>query len=237
MSWKKRSCFIAELEYWNDGILKSWKIEILECWKKFHALLKLFIVPIFHRSNIPLFQLSIIPVFLLLLVSCDSELTAPTREIAKNDLYIERAKDVEILYSDSAVVRLSIQAPTLLNHIMSGKEKKEFPDGIKVNFFNGSGQTTSTMIAKSAIQNERDDKIFIRKDVVVTSESNKTLETDELIWDERAKKLYTDKWVKISTPDEVIYGYGFESNQEFTYWKISKVNGRFNVGSDFKQEF
>ena len=110
-------------------------------------------------------------------------------------------------------------------------------DGIKVDFFNESGQTTSTLTAKSAIQNERDDKIFIREDVVVKSKSNETLETDELIWDERAKKLYTDKWVKVSTPDEVIYGYGFTSNQEFSYWEIRKVRGRFNVGSDLREEF
>ena len=192
---------------------------------------------IYNCSFVRLFKYSIVFIFFLLLVGCDSELTAPNREISKSDLYIERATDIEMLYSDSAVVRLSIQAPTLLNHIMSGQEKKEFPDGIKVDFFNESGQTTSTLTAKSAIQNERDDKIFIREDVVVKSKSNETLETDELIWDERAKKLYTDKWVKVSTPDEVIYGYGFTSNQEFSYWEIRKVRGRFNVGSDLREEF
>ena len=191
----------------------------------------------YNCSVVRLFKYSIVFIFFLLLVGCDSELTAPNREISKSDLYIERATDIEMLYSDSAVVRLSIQAPTLLNHIMSGQEKKEFPDGIKVDFFNESGQTTSTLTAKSAIQNERDDKIFIREDVVVKSKSNETLETDELIWDERAKKLYTDKWVKVSTPDEVIYGYGFTSNQEFSYWEIRKVRGRFNVGSDLREEF
>ena len=210
MNWKQHD-LIGVLEYWNNGIL--------------------------NFISIPLLQRSVIPIFLLFLVSCDSEMATVPREVTKSDLYIERATDVEILYSDSAVVRLSIQAPTLLNHIKSGQEKKEFPDGIKVDFFNGYGQTTSTMTAKSAIQNDRANKIFIREDVVVKSNNNETLETDELIWDERAKKLYTDKWVKVSTPDEVIYGYGFTSNQEFTYWKISKVRGRFTVDGNLKEEF
>ena len=213
MNWKQRSFLNEILEYWNAGLLESWK--------RFYTV----------------FQYSIIPIFLFFLVGCDSEMSTVPREITKNDLYIERATDIEMLYSDSAVVRLSIQAPTLLNHIKSGHERKEFPDGIKVDFFNEVGQTTSTLTAKSAVQNDRENKIFIREDVVVKSQNNETLETDELIWDERAKNLYTDKWVKVSTPDEVIYGYGFTANQEFTYWKISKVRGRFSVGGDLKQEF
>lgn len=221
MSWKQHS-FDEIMEYWNIGVLE----------KKL-----LCIFPSFHFSKILLLHFFIIPLFLLLIIGCDSEMATVPREITTSDLYIERATDVEILYSDSAIVRLSIQAPTLLNHIMSGKEKKEFPDGIKVDFFNEYGQTTSTLTAKSAIQNDRANKIFIREDVLVKSSNNETLETDELIWDERAKKLYTDKWVKVSTADEVIYGYGFSSNQEFTYWKISKVRGRFTVEGNLKEEF
>jgi LPS export ABC transporter protein LptC len=183
------------------------------------------------------FYCAIVATSFLFIVGCDSDLTTVPREVTESDLYVERATNVEILYSDSAVVRLSIQAPVLLNHIQPGKEKKEFPNGIKVDFFNAFGLITSSMTAKSATQNERDNKIFIRKEVKVKSGNNETLETDELIWDERTKKLYTDKWVKVSTANEVIYGYGFAADQEFTYWKISKVRGRFTVNGNFKDDF
>lgn len=170
------------------------------------------------------------------LVSCDDEIAPIDRPITEKDLYIERATDVEILYSDSSVVRLSVQAPVLYNHITSGKERKEFPSGIEVDFFNEVGQTTSVMTAKYAMQYERQNKIVIQDSVVVVSANNETLETDELIWDEKNKRLYTDKWVKVSTEDEVIYGYGFSANEEFSYWKISKVRGRFTV-DNFRDDF
>ena len=92
------------------------------------------------------------------------------------------------------------------------------------------------MIAKTATQYERQNRIVIQDSVVVTSVNNEILETDELIWDEKNKRLFTDKWVKVTTPDEVIYGYGFSANQEFTYWKISKVRGRFTV-ENFREGF
>ena len=175
-------------------------------------------------------------VIYMFIVGCNDELSTIDRPITESDLYIDRATDVEILYSDSAVVRMSIKAPLLLNYTTLSKERKEFPNGIEVDFFNESGQTTSEMNAKYATQYERENRIVIQDSVVVTSINNEMLETDELIWDEKNKQLYTDKWVKVTTPNEVIYGYGFSANQEFTQWTIRKVSGRFTV-DDFRNDF
>ena len=167
---------------------------------------------------------------------CESQIAEMQRELSEKDLQIERIEGVEILYSDSAIVRMRIEAPTLLNYIQLGRERKTFPDGLEVKFFDGKGRVTSTLTANYAMQIPRESRIIIQDKVVVKSATNETLETDELIWDEREKILYTDKWVKVTTTDELIYGYGFESNQDFTEWQINKVNGRFtvdNLGNDF----
>ena len=37
----------------------------------------------------------------------------------------------------------------------------------------------------------------------------------ELIWDEREGKLYTDKFVRVTRKDEIIQGYGFETDEKF----------------------
>ncbi len=165
----------------------------------------------------------------LMFSSCESKIAEMQRELSKQDLQKERIEEVEMFYSDSAIVRMRIQAPLMFNHIQAGKEKKEFPEGLKVDFFNERATVTSTLTAKYAIQHQRENRIVIQKNVVVKSVNGEMLETEELIWDELHKELYTDKAVKISTKDELIYGYGFRSNQEFTEWKINKVNGRFNV--------
>lgn len=183
-----------------------------------------------------LFPFIAVVLFAVLMSSCEQPIAEMQRELTKRDLYIERAETVEILYSDSAVVRLRIQAPVLLNHIDTKEPRKEFPDGLKVDFFNEMGVITSTLTAKYAIQFEKESKIIIRKNVVVQSMNNESLETEELIWDERLQSLYTDKAVKVATADELIYGYGFRSNQEFTEWEIQKVNGRFTV-ENIREDF
>ncbi len=113
---------------------------------------------------------------------CEEKIVELQREFSKKDIYIERVEEVEILYSDSAVVRMRIKAPTLLNFAEINKERKEFPDGIKVDFYNENGSITSTLTAKYAINYERENRIVIQKDIVVKSVNNETLETDELIW-------------------------------------------------------
>ena len=63
---------------------------------------------------------------------------------------------------------------------------------------------------------------------VVLSSEEKRLETEELIWDEKRNKIYTDKKVIIITSKEVIEGKGFESNPDFSKYSISKIQGTFN---------
>lgn len=165
----------------------------------------------------------------MLLLGCEDKIVALQREVSEQDLWVERISEVDILYSDSAVVRLRIQAPTLLNYLVQNEERKEFPDGLQVSFFDSYGKVTSTLAARQATQYERKSLIVIQDSVVVESAGGERLETDELIWDERQRALYTQKLVKVTTASEQIYGYGFRSNQDFTEWQINKVTGRFLV--------
>jgi lipopolysaccharide export system protein LptC len=68
--------------------------------------------------------------------------------------------------------------------------------------------------------------------VVVTNAKNEQLNTEELVWNEKLQKFYTEKFVKISTPTQVIYGDGLESNQTFTQYKITNVKGIIGVNKN-----
>ena len=57
------------------------------------------------------------------------------------------------------------------------------------------------------------------------SARNEIIETTQLTWNIRTKKIYTDKSIKIRTPDNIIYGVGFDSDEDFSNYTIRKVNG------------
>ncbi|MEL6924689.1 MAG: LPS export ABC transporter periplasmic protein LptC, partial [Bacteroidota bacterium] len=134
-----------------------------------------------------------------------------------------------ILYSDSAKVRVRITAPNMVRFLDRREPRQEFNDGVRVDFFNANQRITSKLTAKSAIRYEKQKEIVVRDSVVLESPGNQKLETSELTWDERDERIHTNKFVMITTPDEKIWGYGFEANQEFTNWKIKAIEGELKV--------
>jgi LPS export ABC transporter protein LptC len=141
------------------------------------------------------------------------------------DYSIEEARDVNIIYSDSAIMRVRIGGPLLRRYVYRFRVEEEFPEGVDVTFFDPSGRPTAWLTAKYAIRKPQDHQTVVRDSVVLLNTQNEKLEGLELIWDEKEQLITTEKFVKITRPDEVIYGRGFRSNQDFTRYTIFAVEG------------
>ena len=171
-----------------------------------------------------------LPTVLLLLFlvtgGCEYSRKHEDQMFTEADTKVEVGREVEILYSDSAVVRVRIQAPTLLNYADQMDPRQEFPDGVQVDFLDNRLRVTSTLTAKKGIRRADKGNVTVRDSVVLRSIKKEQLETEELIWEERTGRVHTDKFVKITKPGEVMYGYGLEATDDFSYWKILVPKGR-----------
>lgn len=166
---------------------------------------------------------------LLWLSSCENDMADVEAFISKLNTEVETAKEVEILYSDSAQVRVKIAGPTMLYYLDKQEPRQEFIDGVEVNFFDVEGAVTSKLTAKYAIRFESKNEVIVRDSVVWQSVQNEKIETEELIWQENKERIYSDRFVVITRPDEIVYGHGFEANQDFSYSKINAIQGRIKV--------
>ena len=164
---------------------------------------------------------------LLACLSCKNDMAAIQRFIQDDETTYETIKDFKTLYSDSAVVTVHIQGPTMRRYLDRVNPRQEFPDGMEVEFFNSRRQVTGRLTAKYGMRLEKDEQVIVRDSVVWESLNKEILETSELVWDEKEEKVFTNKFVVIRRPGEIITGYGFESNQDFTYSKIRSVTGQF----------
>lgn len=167
--------------------------------------------------------------FLFLFFSCENNLAEVEALTSKLNTEVETAKEVEILYSDSAQVRVKIAGPTMLYYLDKKEPRQEFIDGVRVDFFDADGATTSKLTAKYAIRFENKNEVIVRDSVVWQSVENEKIETEELIWQENKERIYTDRFVVITRPDEIVYGHGFEANQDFSYSRINAIQGRIKV--------
>lgn len=165
----------------------------------------------------------------LLLVSCKNDMAEIEAMSDQFSTQVEAAHNVEILYSDSAQVRVRVTGPTMLYHLDRAEPQQEFPDGVNVDFFDADGAITSQLTALYGLRLENKAEVVVRDSVVWKSVEGDTLETEELFWDERRGKIYSKKFVVITRPDEVIYGHGFEADQDFSYSRINAIEGRIKV--------
>ena len=167
---------------------------------------------------------------LISLSSCENDLDKVKLYSKGQVIPTETARSIKIIYSDSAKVQVEITAP-ILDHYSTENPYIEMPKGLNAIFYDSKMGVKSKLEAEYGIRYEREQKMEARKNVIVTNEKGDKLNTEHLIWDERKEKLLSDEDVKITTKDEIIFGKGFEANQDFTKYKIFNLKGTISINN------
>jgi len=165
----------------------------------------------------------------LFLLSCKNDLSKFKSTIDNSMLNTERAEEVTILYSKEGFVKARLTTKTF-NHIQNTLVPYiEMKNGLKMEFFDDSLKSSSTLTAKYGKYFEQNGNVLVRDSVVIFNNKKEQLNTEELVWNEKIQKFYTEKFVKITTPTQIIYGDGLESNQNFSEYKIINIKGIIGV--------
>ena len=178
-----------------------------------------------------LFHLPVIFMAILLFSSCENSLN-DIKKISFNDedKPISRSTGVDIIYSDSAKVKLRILTPLMIETTKDNKSTREMTKGVKVIFYDDDLKEKGTVVSDYAIQKEKDNIIEFRQNVVATNVQGETFKSDELIYDLGNKKLYSTKSVQITmVGGNTIEGTGFNSNESLYPWHINQSSGIFHV--------
>jgi LPS export ABC transporter protein LptC len=166
-------------------------------------------------------------VALFVLFSCQNN-TKEIDEITQKEAAFptERGKTVEILYTDSGLVKVRLTAPVMNHYTYNVKEHyTEMPKGLFVEFFNEHSEVKTRLKANYGIRYEDTKKTEVKYKVQVTNVNGEILNTEQLFWDETTRKIYTKEFVKITTKKEVLTGSGLVANEDFTDWEIENITG------------
>lgn len=166
----------------------------------------------------------IISTLLITVTSCSNEMAEINAIIPSKNVKVEIARNIEMIYSDSALVKFIITSEELRRYLHRGESYDEFPKGIHVEFFDENQRPKSWLDADYAIRKEEENKVFVKENVVLYNTKKDKLETDELVWDENSEEIYTNKPVKITQPavGDTSFGFGFKADQEFTRFEIKR---------------
>jgi LPS export ABC transporter protein LptC len=166
---------------------------------------------------------------LVLVWDCGRETPPANESIADIDPDAERVENVEILYSDSSIVRVRIKGPVMLRYAGYENPRQEFPKGIAVEFFDAGGQVTSILTAAYAVRYESKGLTILQREVFWKSKDRQTLDTPELTWDERQQLVFTNKFAVVTTAADTVYSHGFEATQSFKNIKLNGIDGTMLV--------
>lgn len=157
------------------------------------------------------------------MTGCENDLQKVNELTKEYEVAVETGRNVEMFYSEKGVVRVKIEGPLLKRH-KTEEPFVEFPEGLKITFYNEAHEVNSILRADYAIRYEKKMEAFLQDNVVLTNDQDERLETDELYWLEKEARIYGDKPVRITTPRETIYGKsGFEADQDFTTYTIKEI--------------
>jgi LPS export ABC transporter protein LptC len=166
-------------------------------------------------------------ILLLSFGACENDIAVINSLIPENELPLESGKNVEYIYSDSAIVRAKLTAPRM-DRYGGKKNYMELPKGMHVIFYNQDKKEQTNLTADYGIGYDDGsgmNKMEAKRNVVVINEKGDRLNTEHLIWDAVTKKIYTTEFVKITTKNETIWGDGLDADQDFSKWKILHPKG------------
>lgn len=133
-------------------------------------------------------------------------------------------RDFYTVLNDSGKVQLILSGPILEQYENIDYPYTEFRQGLHVIFYNGKPTVQGSVTCKYAKYNKTTNIWELKDSVVVQNENNEKLETEVLNWNQTKDLIYTDRFVKITTPELVSQGIGFESDSHLQKRHIKKVS-------------
>lgn len=167
--------------------------------------------------------LSVSFIALILLAGCSGEKVKPSIDPSLNagEIPSQESWNSVVFFSDSGKTRAILHAGHM--RVYDKSMETLLDKNMKVEFFNEDGEKTSTLTAKRGKVNDETKDLFAYDSVVVVSDSGTVINTEELMFRNKDKKIVSDKFVTITSPKETIKGYGFESDQALRNYVIFKV--------------
>ncbi|HPI19808.1 MAG TPA: LPS export ABC transporter periplasmic protein LptC [Candidatus Kapabacteria bacterium] len=173
------------------------------------------------------FKVLIFLIILISLISCNEEKAVPQKIIEDIGMIQPDiiSTNITVSFVDSSYTKAVLKADRA--KVFNERKKTYLEGNVKADFFSQkTKQRVSWLTSDSAEVDDNTKDMLAKGNVVVVSDSNNTrLETTILHWDNKTQKLYSTEFVNITSPQENIKGWGFESDINLSNYRIFKVSG------------
>lgn len=160
--------------------------------------------------------------FFMLAISCSEDKIQPSidKTNVQGEIPSNESWKSKVMFTDEG----KIKAVLFTDHLkMYEMQKITLLDGVQINFYNKDQKNTSWLTSLRGKVDDVTKNMFAFDSVVAKNDSGTVLKTSELMWQQNDQRILTDKFVTITSPKEVIQGFGFESDQHLNNYVIYNV--------------
>lgn len=166
----------------------------------------------------------------ILLFSCDSAKPEPDRA-REAAMMTEYSEDLSIVMSQNGQRSYYFETPLLEGYTLAAEPYREFRKGIKITTYQKDSLTSvdAVLTANYAIYYEKRELWEAKGDVVVKKYDGTEVYTQQLFWNARTKKIYSNVDTKLVKGNNVFVGERFESDEDFKDWRFYYQKSRMEV--------
>ena len=174
----------------------------------------------------------------ILLFSC-ADKDAGRASASEETMMTEYSEDLSVVMSQNGRRSYHFVTPLLEGYSLAREPYREFRKGVKITTYQNDSLTTvdAVLTANYAIYYENRELWEAKGNVVVEKSDGKTLYTQQLFWNARTGKIYSNVDSKIvqNGGRDVFIGEGFESDEQFRDWRFRRMKGQMEVDATPRQ--
>ena len=145
---------------------------------------------------------------------------------------VESVKEVTMIRSDSGKIQLKMISKQL-DRYQKEENYTKFPYGLSVIFYDNYKNVKSQLTARYDINYEDKRRMEIKNNVIIIDyEKGDTIYTENLTWDQNRKTIFSDVAVKKVNKDGVLFGDGFDSDENFNNYTLRRPRGTINIDKE-----
>ena len=164
----------------------------------------------------------------ILFFSCDDG-SSTLRQINQfNENPVGIAYDIHMTYTDSAKVKAILTAPLNLDYTHLSFKYSEFPEGLKIIFYNNNNEE-NTVVADYGILYNQTKIVDLQGNVVLLSDDGSRLETSQMYWDSEKEWLFTEQPFTFKNINYDMAAIRLDTNKEFSKFQTGNLTGTMLV--------
>lgn len=164
-----------------------------------------------------------------LFACCSPKIEIETGSVTDRRIPELQVDSITTIISDSGIIRYRIHAATWTVYDKVDTPYWDFPQGLRFERFDTKYNIDAEIESDKALYYTKPEIWRLNGNVEAMNLNGEKFITQELYWDQKNEKVYSDSAITIIQKDQKINGIGFTSNQTFTRYSIKKPTGMFPI--------